>query len=51
MYKCTIASGHGYTGSVGVELDQFWLNGLKSWGHVWRMHGKDIFGGKGSKNF
>ena len=51
MSKCTIASSCGYTGGVGVELDQYWLNRLKSWGHVRRMYGKDVFGGKGSENF
>ena len=51
MFKCTTASGRGYTGGIVVELDQCWLNGLKSLGRVWRMHGEDVFGGKVSDNF
>ena len=51
MSKCTIASSRGYTDNVGIELDQCWLNGLKSWGHVRKMHGEDVFGGKGSDKF
>ena len=51
MSKFTIASARGYTGGVGVELDQCWLNGIKIWGHVKRMHSEDVFGGKDSGNF
>ena len=51
MSKCNIASSHGYTGGVGIDLYQCWLNGLKSWGHVWKMHGEDVFGGKCSEKF
>ena len=49
--KCTIASGRGYTGGVGIVLDQCWLNGIKSWGHVKKMHGEDFFGGNVSEKF
>ena len=50
MSNCTTASGSGYTGGFGIELDQCWLNGLKSWVHI-KENTEDVFGRKVSEKF